>query len=122
MRSFILTLLLFAVLMVLIVCNFIFINRTVDELLGMIDRLPAAPGSAAVQAAAALTKRWDEVHPHFSYSVSTIELDHVTTALTVLNARCAAGDADEYQCTLAQLRLAVSELGRLERFSVLNLL
>ncbi|MBR6708298.1 MAG: DUF4363 family protein, partial [Clostridia bacterium] len=99
-----------------------FVNQTVEELTEQLDLLPARPGPESTAALSTLSRRWEETKPIFSFSVSTIDINRVSAELTALISRSLAEDEKEYLYALAQLKLAIQNLGRLEQFSVLNLL
>ncbi len=114
MRSFVFTLLLFAVMLAGIVCNAVAVNRLCDDMLADLGRLPPVIEPALSADISAMRTRWERAHGWLSLSVSNIEMNHVRDALTALAAYC-TGDSDaDYAHAREQLREAIEEVRQFE--------
>ena len=114
MRSFIFTLLLFAVMLAGIAWNAAAVDRLCDDMLTALDRLPAAIQPARSDAINAIGIRWDHANRWLSLSVSSIEMDRVRDALTALAAHSTGENDADYVLAREQLRQAIEEMRRFE--------
>ena len=122
MRSFMVALLLLALLLGGVIGNFLFINETAEELLTRIEELPHIESEDCLPRARALADYWETRVETVSISVCYPAIDRVSeqVALVICCAEC--GDVYGYASAVALLRDAVTDMRRLERFSVGNLL
>ena len=114
MRSFILSIVLFAVMLAGIIGNAVFINRLCDDMLTDLDTLPAQIESGNTAAVNAMRARWERAHSWLSLSVSYVEMNHVRDTLAALHAHCETGTDSDYALAREQLRLAIEEVRRFE--------
>ena len=122
MRSFVVALLLLALLLGGVVCNFAFINETSRELLLRIDGLPTIDSPDCLPRAKALSDYWEGRIQTVSLSVCYPAIDRVSEQIALVIACAECGDVYGFCSSVALLRDAASDLRRLERFSVGNLL
>ncbi len=122
MKSFYVSLLLFAVMLGGIVANFVYINRTADEMTAMIDALPALSDPTCSEAAGDLCDYWLEKADLVALSVSYTIVDRIGEQSALLVSCAACHDFYGYHAALALLKDAISDMRRLERFSIGNLL
>ena len=122
MKSFLCSMALFALLLCVIVCNFLYVNRTADKLLEMIDALPASPDDSALAPAEELSAFWDERTDTIGFSVGYTVLDRISEQAATLVTTAKYHNFFDYQLAKELLRDAVRDMRRLEQFSVGNLL
>ena len=114
MRSFIFSIVLFAVMLTGIVCNAVAVNRLCDDMLADLDTLPGFIESGNTAYVNAMHIRWERAHSWLSLSVSYIEMNHVRDALAALHAHCETGTDSDYALAREQLQLAIEEVRRFE--------
>lgn len=122
MRSFIFTLLLFGVMLVGIVGNAIFIHRLSDDLLDLLDTLPAHAGERESTALDELEARWEHARTWVSLSVSYSDMNRISHDLASLRAFCEDGEDADYFAAREQLRLAIEDMRRFEMLALDNLI
>lgn len=108
---------------ILAVCNALFVTKTEASLLYELATLPSVPDPATTPAKiAALRGHLESKEAFLGISVSYNMIDKATEALRSLEASAASGDIMQYQATLAVLRDMLEDIGRLERLSLKNIL
>ena len=122
MRSFVLSLVLFAVMLAGIAGNALFIHHLCDDLLARIDALPNQAQSGSLAAFDALHAHWERMHNWVSLSVSYVQMNQVRDALTAMTAHYANGTDADYFLAREQLRLAIEEMCRFEMLAWDNLI
>lgn len=122
MKSFLLSMALFALMLFLIAWNFVYVNRTAETLLDMIDALPSDPDDSALAPAEALSDFWHAKTDSIGFSVGYTVLDRISEQAETLVATAKYHDFFDYQLAKELLRDAVRDMRRLEQFSVGNLL
>ena len=122
MKGFVVALILSAVLLGGIACNFVYINRVADRMNECLENLPDIGDSSCVSAIQELLEYWDTQEDAVCLSVEFNTLDRVNEYAATLLACAECGDIYGYQTALALLRDAVGDMRRLERFSIGNLL
>ena len=120
MRSFIISLILFLCLITVISFNSIYVNRTAHEISRLVSLTSAEDDSS--EAIETLLFYWEKHHPLLSLSVSFRELDKTQELLIMLEYNYKVGNAAEFEKTKQLLYDSADDLGRLERFSIENLL
>lgn len=118
MKSFIVSLCAFALLLALIICNYIFINRTADEL----EQLLLELEPEAIQGHNALNAYWERHRILMGFSVPNTEMQNFQERLTALLHAGSFRDPAEFERCRALALGALADLRRLERFSMENLL
>ena len=107
----------------LVVCNAIFVVRTEATLLQKLAALPPVPDPDTTPDEVAAIRAYLESNEAFlGISVSFTVIDKATEALRSLEASAAVGDTEQYRATLATLADMLEDIGRLERLSLKNIL
>lgn len=122
MRTFIVSLVIFLILLGCIIGNFFFIRSTTDNLAKMTASLPDANETECKDRVAELREFWERRRDLISLSVSYTDLNQCGSLLAALDAFSAAGDSTHFNAAKLQLLDALDELSRLEAFSIGNLL
>ena len=113
----------FLLVIALTVCNALFVTRTESSLLGELDALPIDPDPDVTPSQIAhILRLLKSKEALLGISVSYTVIDKATQTLHSLEASAASGDTDQYRATLATLRDMLEDIGRLERFSLKNIL
>ncbi len=103
--------------------NAFYVHTITDRFMEDIAALPEMPDPSETPARVAALRAQVEAHlPWLGLSVNFSVLDRVTESLLALEAHARSEDVWQYAATLATLRDLVSDLARLERFSVENIL
>ena len=111
------------VVILLVVCNAIFVVQTEAILLQKLAALPLIPDPAVTPAeVAAIRAHLESKEAFLGISVSYTVIDKATEALRSLEASAAVGDTEQYRATLATLADMLEDIGRLERLSLKNIL
>ena len=119
MKSFVIALLIFGLLLTVIACNFFFINATADELEARLADLKAESADEQIPV---LCDCWARRRTLMSFSIANGEMQNFQDRLTALCTAADFRDPAEFERARALALGAVSDLRRLERFSVENLL
>ena len=122
MRSFIVSILLAAILLGCIMLNNFYINRVADRMLEQLDALPQIDDPACALQARELLAEWDEQVEYVRLSVGYSVVDRVCEQATTLLACAECGDLYGFQTALALLRDAIGDMRRLESLSISNIL
>ena len=122
MKSFLLSMALFALMLFLIAWNFVYVNRTAEALLDMVDALPNDPDETALAPAEELSDFWHKRTDSIGFSVGYTVLDRISEQAATLVTTAKYHNFFDYQLAKELLRDAVRDMRRLEQFSVGNLL
>ena len=122
MKSFLISMVLFALLLLVIAWNFSYVNSTADRLLEMIEEMPSSPDDSALSPAEELSDFWHKRTNSIGFSVGYTVLDRVSEQAATLVTSAKYHDFFNYQLAKELLRDAVRDMRRLEQFSVGNLL
>lgn len=114
MRSFIVALLLLALMLGGILLNSLYINNVVSEIEARLDALPDVTSPACQEETAALLRAWEAEVGRVSLSVSFPVFDRVTEQAALLHAAAVSGDLYGYRAAIALLYDAVDDMRRLE--------
>ena len=120
MKTFVCSLLLLALMIVGIVCNYRYVNKTADKLLELVDALPETSGDG-LAASESISAFWKDKMDSVGFSVGYTVLDRISEqAVTLVSAAKNQSEFD-YRLSKALLRDAVGDMRRLERFSLGNI-
>ena len=120
MKTFVISLLLFALMIFAIVWNFFYINNTADTLLAFANTLPES-SAGALERAEALLDFWRKRIDFVGFSVGYTVLDRISEqAISLVTAAKYESDFD-YRLAKALLADAVKDMRRLEQFSFGNI-
>ena len=122
MRSFLITLLLLAGMLLGIFANSLYINNVANEMLKRLEELPDALDEDCASRARELLDYWNRQALFVDLSVSYITLDRVTEQAVLLVAAAECGDLYGYRAALALLRDAVEDMRRFDVFSMESIL
>ena len=121
MRSFLLAILLFALMLTGIVVNTVCLRRFCSEMLSAIRAMPTLPADSS-DAADRIAARWREVRPLISFSASDNMISRIDDAIAALCTHAAAGSTADYILAREHLRLVIEELRDYEMLTWENLL
>lgn len=116
MRSFIFTLMLFGVMLACIIGNARFIGRLCEDMLDLLDALPARAGEGGGSVLDELDSRWEDARKWVRLSVSSNDISRVNHNLVSLRAFCEFGEDADYLAAREQIRLDLEEIRRFDRF------
>ena len=118
MKSFWVSLGIFATLMGLIVWNSIYVHRTCQELTETASALP--PYNTGADALANLTARWERESTYMELSVSHHSIDKINDCLHEWNSAVSVGDEVEYERCRHLFLSTISQILRVERITISN--
>ena len=120
MRSFIITLFLFAATCALIVANNIYIKNTAEQIVESVsgEEFDEEP----IQATESLNDFWEKHHPIVGLSVGYKELDRMSDLIIDLKIQLQLGNQSEVTRLRAMIVECADEISRLEHFHLENLL
>lgn len=119
MKTFVVSLVFFALLLGVICWNYIFINSMADEMDRQITELPAC--TQAQDALAALTSYWEARYAIAGLSVSYEVLYEVEENLADLRSAAALGEDSDFEAARERAHASIRQLRRLEQFSIENI-
>lgn len=114
MKVFALTLVLFLLMLCVIVCNALYINRMAFSLRDQLDALPAFDDPACADAAHTFLDAWKEQVTLVGLSVEFPIVDRITEHASLLAACADCGDRFGYVSALTLLYDAIDDMRRLE--------
>lgn len=121
MKAFVAISIIFAAMIGCIVFNYLYINRVSDELTVMAYDIPAVGGDGRYAAVSRLDEYWQEHQNRVGLSVSFVELNRVSDAITSMKSYAASGEDADFECTRELLLNAIREMRRLEAFTIGNI-
>ena len=117
MKTFYFSIALFVLTLAAVAVNHAFINRTSDRLVEMTEALPPADDPACADAVSEIYDHWQKKHDIARISVSYIELNRVTDAISTMKVYAESGYRADFENARALLLNAIDEMRRLESFS-----
>ncbi len=117
MKSFVVTLLLLAGMMLGIFANSLYINNVANTMLQMLDELPDLSDDNCPAMARNILDYWNRQTVFVDLSVSYTMVDRVTEQASLLVAAAEIGDLYGFRAALSLLRDAVGDMSRFDRFS-----
>lgn len=121
MRGFYITGILFLILIVCGVANYIYIGSIYDHMTAIIDKISDVPSEENVQMIEELQKYWESKNTLASVSISYIIIDEVSNMIDSLSAYNQTQNVSEFANAKKLLRNSVDDIKRLEQFSVKNI-
>ena len=118
MKTFIIALVVFSVLLTLIILNALFVNRTMDELRAAILILPACDEIALVD----ILTSWKNHYTLLSLSVSRNEMRDMDVWLAEMRIAATRGDTLQFETARAKALDSIDDIRRLERIALSNIL
>ena len=120
MKTFVVSLLLFVLMLFVILWNYFYINKTAEELLALSELLPDSV-DGALEAAQKISDFWQARMDVVGFSVGYTVLDRISEqAASLLCAAKYESDFD-YRLSKALLQDTVGDMRRLEKFSIGNI-
>lgn len=121
MKAMIAISIIFAVMIGCIVFNYYYINRISDALTAMAYDLPAVDEDDCYAAVSQLNEYWLEHQDRVGLSVSFVELNRVSDAITSIRSYASSGEGSDFECARELLLNAIREMRRLEAFTIGNI-
>lgn len=118
MKSFLGSLLVFALMLGMIISNYLYITRACEEIARKIEDLP--PCEEATDAAAELESYWKDRKAIFSISISKQQLDKMALCVAELSHATATGDARLFERTRIHALCLIREIQDSESFRAGN--
>ena len=122
MKSLLISLILFAVMLSSIAVNAIYINNVANKMNDLLAELPDIGEEGCSDATRDICDYWEKNTPYVGLSVGYTIVDRVSEQAATLSACAACNDFFGFRTALALLRDAVGDMRRLEKFSIENLL
>lgn len=120
MKVFYVILAVFLLMVGLILCNALYINRLSFDLTERLDALPAVGEAGCEDMAHELLCFWSSKTSLVGISVGYPAVDRISEQAAVLHAAAACGDVYGYRAAVALLRDAIEDLRRLERPTLIH--
>ena len=121
MRSFVITCIIFLVMIAAILNNSLYINRTVDELIATIQSTDPSDFEESQIRLSGLQIQWEKEKKYVQGSVSHLKIDTVSDLISSLLIYNKHKNREEYEKTAALLCAALEELRLLEKISADNI-
>ena len=118
MKTFIVALVVFSVLLTLIILNALFVNRAMDKFRSDILALPACDEIALSDVVAA----WESYYTLLSLSVSRNEMRDMDVWLAEMRVAAKRDDALQFETARAKALDSIDDIRRLERIALSNVL
>ena len=122
MKAFVATTLLLLLLIVGITANHAYINNVEKDLRESIDALPEIGEARCAEHAAALLEYWEREENYVGLSVGYSVVDRIKEQILLLLNAARRGDSIGFYSARTLLLDAVEDMGRLEQFSLGNLM
>lgn len=122
MKSFVFILFLFLAILACVIGNCFYIRHVCAEMRARMDAIPTPLDERCIPLTQELLSYWEGQANFVSLSVGFLQVDRVTEEAKKLLSCAQTGDISNFYTSLALLRDAVEDVGRLERVSVGNLL
>ena len=115
MKTFVIALCIFGLLLLTVTANFLYINRVTQELSALLDRMDTPERAAA--SFAELEALWAHNRTMIGLSVPFLELCNMDEQLAQMRVALAEGEEIDFLLARALAGETVRHIGRLERFS-----
>lgn len=121
MRSLIIIIAAFLIMICLITLNYLHLNKTAEEMTELTLSLNIGDTEKCAATIAAIEEIWQKNEAIFSLSVSFKEIDRLGETILSLKSAFESQNRAEFRKQRALLKDAIDGVARLERFSVLNI-
>ncbi len=122
MKGSIIAAVVLVVIVALVACNSLYVQRSSDSLLAALNALPESPDPATTPAEVAGVRHMLEDRiPILGLSVNYNVLDRITESLIALEAHAVLGDIRQYAAVRAVLEDMLDDLSRAEKLSAENI-
>lgn len=122
MRGFIITLILFAILISIVIINSFYINNIINDIKNEITSLKTIPCEENAIIIKQIKSKWEEDSIWVSLSVSYEDIEELTDMIASLEASNSVKDYNQFKLYHELILNSIEDIGRLERFSVKNIL
>lgn len=122
MRGFIITTILFSILLVAIFLNVFFVKITIRSMKESINSLTDHPSEENELILNHFLKDWNKNTTWLSLSVSYDDIQELTDMIDALKAANTARNLNQFQIYVELLLNSIDEIGRLEELSIKNIL
>ena len=122
MKAFVIICVIFAVMLGCIVFNYFYINKISNELYVLASGISGVEEDGCYAGVSQLDQYWQQHHDRVGLSVSFVELNRVSDAITSMKSYAAAGEEADFECARELLLNAIHEMRRLEAFTIGNIL
>ena len=122
MRGLVISLILFAILLILITSNFFYVNKVIGNMTNEAHSLKEIPSEENTKIINRLKKDWEQKSIWLSFSVSSDDLEELSDIIDSLEAANKVKNVNQFQIHKALLLNAIEKIGRLEKLSIKNIL
>ena len=122
MRGFIISIILFSVMLITIFINAFFIHSSTKNMSKKIESLNPIPCQSNQIIIDEFSQEWENKGIWIGLSVSNEDMQKLTNAIDELKIANENEDTTQFQIYLSLLLTAIDEIGRLEKFSIKNIL
>lgn len=121
MRSLIIIIVAFFIMICLITLNYLHLNKIAEKMTDLAASLDIDDAEKCTATILAIEEIWQKSEAIFSLSVSFRETDHLGETILSLKSAFESQNLAEFHKQRALLKDAIDGVARLERFSVLNI-
>ena len=122
MRGFIITLILFAILISIVIINSFYVNNIINDIKNEITSLKTIPCEENAIIIKQIKSKWEKDSILVSLSVSYEDIEELTDMIASLEASNSVKDYNQFKLYYELILNSIEDIGRLERFSVKNIL
>ena len=122
MRGFIVTLILFAILISIVIINSFYVNNIINDIKNEITSLKTIPCEENAIIIKQIKSKWEKDSIGVSLSVSYEDIEELTDMIASLEASNSVKDYNQFKLYYELILNSIEDIGRLERFSVKNIL
>lgn len=122
MKGFIITLILFAILISIVIINSFYVNNIINDIKNEITSLKTIPCEENAIIIKQIKSKWEKDSIWVSLSVSYEDIEELTDMIASLEASNSVKDYNQFKLYYELILNSIKDIGRLERFSVKNIL
>lgn len=122
MKGFIITLILFAILISIVIINSFYVNNIINDIKNEITSLKTIPCEENAIIIKQIKSKWEKDSIWVSLSVSYEDIEELTDMIASLEASNSVKDYNQFKLYYELILNSIEDIGRLERFSVKNIL
>lgn len=122
MRGFIITLILFSILISIVIINSFYVNNIINDIKNEITSLKTIPCEENAIIIKQIKSKWEKDSIGVSLSVSYEDIEELTDMIASLEASNSVKDYNQFKLYHELILNSIEDIGRLERFSVKNIL
>lgn len=122
MKGFIITSILFSLLLLTIILNAAFLNSSIQDMKNTVELLTPIPCKDNNEIIDQLIQKWEQKSIWFSLSVSYEDVEELTDMIDSLKATNETQNIEQFTIHTELLLNTLDEIIRLERFSIDNIL